>query len=239
MVRPSAKGATMASATPRWDMDDGMRRGASAERLFEKHKAILGPELPEGLGAQLSTDLDFLETVRDGTVLGRQRTATARKRAVAIKGHRLIGLFRNAAKRSPNGTDELRSALRVGKRVDKDDVPAILDVLSEVATHADALRACGAPASAIASAATLATELQASSSTQQDAKQGRHGTTEERVDALLRVEAAIEAIHIAGTFAFWEDPAIFNRFMRLVASTGPTDADLEEDDDDDDDDLDA
>ncbi len=130
-------------------------------------------------------------------------------------------LMRDAVQRSPNGTDTLRAALGVGRRLSATNTKAVLDALAAVATHADGLRACHVPASAISEAADLATKLQSADSGQSQAIQGRAHSTDSRLETQLRLEEEIDAIHLAGVFAFRKIPAKRARFEALVSSSGP------------------
>src|SRR5690606_10254252 len=155
------------------------------------------------------------------------------------KAHKLIGRVRKAVRKNPNASAELRTAVGIGRKLNKTDVTGIMTTLAAIATHAPELRECLVPERAIAHAASLATQLEDSKKAQKGAVRARASTTEERTDAHLRIERAVDAIHIVGSFAFLDEPSILSRFDRLASDTGPTDEDLEgEDQDADDDELD-
>lgn len=221
----------MAAAKPKWELDDAVRRGESADRLYDKYGTSLASRLDDAtLSAQLKADLATLKGTSRGGVLGVQKTATATEREIAEDAHDLIMQMRNAVRRSPKGTATLRQAIGVGEPLDPSNTAAILDVLTAIAAHADGLRLCKVAAEDIAEAAALATSLQTADAGQSGAKQARTGSTEDRIDAQLRVEAAVDAIHVAGMLAFRKQPVIRARFERLVSSTGPAANDGEDED---------
>ncbi len=209
------------AATPKWDLDSAINRGQEAQRLLADNAEALTPELDEGLGAQLDADLAFLDTETDDKSLADQRTATATERETAKDAHDLIMLIRNAVQRSAAGTDSLRAAMEVGRTLNAGDTKGLLRVLGAVATNADALRRCKVPAVSIAEAADLAARLQGADTGQTGAKQGRSTSTDARTEARLRLEAAVDAIHVAGLFLFRKDAAKRARFEALVSSSGP------------------
>ena len=216
----------MAKAEPKWDQAGAIRRGESGDRLLDKYGAELASRIEDpGLSAQLKADLAALKGSSRGAVLGVQKTATATEREIAEDAHDLLMLMRDAARRSPNGTAALRKAIGVGDDLDPGDTQGILDVLAAVAAHADGLRRCRVAADDITEAASLATQLQAADAGQTSAKQGRASSTEERVDIQLRIEAAVDVIHVAGKLAFRKQPAVRGRFERLVSTSGPSDED--------------
>ncbi len=208
-------------ATARWTAESALARGRAADRLLDDNSDVLTPELEDGFGAQLKSDLAFLSVDDDEKALGDQRTATATEREIATDAHDLLMLIREAVRRSPKGTPRLRAAVGVGHTLNATDTRGILDALGAVATHADGLRTCRIPASAIGEAADLATALQSADSGQSDAIQGRASSTDSRLEAQLRLEGAIDTIHMAGLFAFRKDPAKRARFEALVSSSGP------------------
>lgn len=212
----------MSKSTPRWELEDALRRARTADRLLERHTAKVTPRLDEGTGAQLKADIALLGGPADGAQLGTQKTATATEREIAADAHDLIMLMRNALRRSPKATQALRTAMGVGQQLNPAVTKAVLDALAAIATHAPALRECRIAEADIEEAASLATRLQAADATQKGAQGARTGSTEDRIDAQLRLEAAIDAIHVAGTLAFRKDAAIRGRFERLVSSSGPS-----------------
>lgn len=223
----------MAKAEPRWDQAGAIRRGESGDRLLEKHSAELASRIEDpGLSARLKADLATLKGTSRGGVLGVQKTATATEREIAEDAYDLIMLMRKAVQRSPNGTAALRKAIGVGDDLAPTKTQQILDVLAAVAANAAGLRLCRVAADDIEEAASLATQLQAADAGQTTAQQARAGSTEDRVDTQLRIEEAVDAIHVAGMLAFRKQPAIRARFERLVSASGPSAEDEDEDEDD-------
>ena len=219
----------MAKAQPKWDQEGAVRRGESADRLLDKHSAELASRIEDpGLSAQLKADLAALKGSSRGAVLGVQKTATATEREIAEDAYDLIMLMRRAVQRSPNGTAALRKAIGVGDDLAPTKTQQTLDVLAAVAANAAGLRLCRVAAADIEEAASLATQLQAADAGQTSAQQARASSTEDRVDIQLRVEEAVDAIHVAGMFAFRKQPAIRTRFERLVSASGPSADDQDE-----------
>lgn len=209
------------AATPKWDLDDALNRGRAADRLLDDHSDVLTPELEDGLGARLKADLAFLSVENDGRALGDQRTATATEREIAKDAHDLIMLVRRAVQRSRQASESLRTAMGVGTTLHPGHTRQILNGLGAIATHADALRAIHVPTAVITEAADLAAQLQAADASQSEAIKGRASSTDARRDAHLRIEEAVDAIHVAGLFLFRKDPAKRARFEALVSSSGP------------------
>lgn len=213
----------MAKARPRWDQAGAVRRGETADRLLDKHGEALASRIEDpGLSTQLKADLTTLKGSSRGAALGTQKTATASEREIAEDAYDLLMVMREAVKRSPNGTATLRKAIGVGDNLDPGNTRGILDVLAAVAAHADGLRQCRIGADDIAEAASFATQLQDADDGQTSAQQARAGSTEDRMDTQLRIEAAIDVISTVGVLAFRKQPAIRARFERLVSASGPS-----------------
>jgi hypothetical protein len=219
----------MAKAEPKWDEAGAVRRGESGDRLLDKHGAELASRIEDpGLSARLKADLATLKGTSRGAVLGTQKTATATEREIAEDAYDLLMLIRAAVQRSPNGTKKLRKAIGVGDDLAATKTQDVLDALNAVAANAAGLRLCRIAADDIEEAASLATQLQAADAGQTSAKQARAGSTEDRVDTQLRIEEAVDAIHVAGMLAFRKQPAIRARFERLVSASGPSAEDEDE-----------
>ena len=104
-------------------------------------------------------------------------------------------------------------------------MPGVLTALDAIGLHADALKPCGVIADDVTEATTLATRLRGADAAQHGKIGIREASTDDRVDAQLRLEEAIDRIQSAGTLAFRKDPAIRGRFERLVTASGPTSED--------------
>src|SRR5690606_32994075 len=139
--------------------------------------------------------------VSKGVPLTKQKSATASERELAQEAHDLIMLFREAV-RGPKGTAELRAAMGVGEPLNPAVTKKVLDALAAVAANAAALRACGAGQADINAAAELATKLAAADVKQTESMRARSSSTDGHVALLLRVQALVEAVSIAGKFAF-------------------------------------
>ncbi len=208
----------MARAEPRWEKSDAERRAEAGIALRDKHIDVLGPRLRDNAKAGLDDDMALFRVMSGGAVLTTQKTATATERELAESGHALIMAFREAVKRYPGASAALRTAVGVGKQLNSAVTQDVLDALHAVAGNAPALLECGAIQADIDQAAQIAIDLAAADKAQTTTQQNRSGSTGDRIDVQLRIEAAIDAIYVAARFAFLTQPAILKRFARLVAS---------------------
>jgi hypothetical protein len=212
---------------PRWALADALRRARVAFRLADKHKLALEPRLPAGLLGQLLADRALLGDGAAGSVMAlvAQKVATSAERATSERAHRMVMKLRNLVKRSGDHPT-LRTALGVGDELRAGDTVGVVAALQRIATHAAELAPLGVLADDVAKAQALATQLAGADVKQAGAMDARASTTEDRVDAHLRVEQAIDRISAVGTLAFDEDDAasqlVAARFERLVETSGPS-----------------
>jgi len=216
------------STKPRWSPDDAKRRARIAYRLATKHQAAVEPRLSPGLLAQLAADRAALGDASVGSLsaLTGQKTATATERDVAEKGHRLVLRVREVIRRSPSAPAPLWAALGIGDNLRPTDTAAVAAALDALAGQAAALAAHGILPSDIAKAQALSAQLKGADASQDASRDARAVAIEDRVDAQLRLERAVDQIASRGAMAFDEDfPAeavIVERFERLVSASGPT-----------------
>ena len=216
------------STKPRWSPDDAKRRARIAYRLATKHQAAVEPRLSPGLLAQLAADRAALGDAGVGSLsaLTGQKTATATERDVAEKGHRLVLRVREVIRRSPSAPAPLWAALGIGDNLRPTDTAAVAAALDALAGQAAALAAHGILPSDIAKAQALSAQLKGADASQDASRDARAVAIEDRVDAQLRLERAVDQIASRGAMAFDEDvPAeavIVERFERLVSASGPT-----------------
>ena len=216
------------STKPRWSPDDAKRRARIAYRLATKHQAAVEPRLSPGLLAQLAADRAALGDASVGSLsaLTGQKTATATERDLAEKGHRLVLRVREVIRRSPSAPAPLWAALGIGDNLRPTDTAAVAAALDALAGQAAALAAHGILPSDIAKAQALSAQLKGADASQDASRDARAVAIEDRVDAQLRLERAVDQIASRGAMAFDEDvPAeavIVERFERLVSASGPT-----------------
>ena len=216
------------STKPRWSPDDAKRRARIAYRLATKHQAAVEPRLSPGLLAQLAADRAALGDASVGSLsaLATQKTATATERDLAAKGHRLALRVREVIRRSPNAPAHLWAALGIGDALRPGDTAGVAAALDALASQAAALAAHGILPSDIAKAQALSAQLKGADASQDASRDARAVAIEDRVDAQLRLERAVDQIASRGAMAFDEDvPAeavIVERFERLVSASGPT-----------------
>ena len=216
------------STKPRWSPDDAKRRARVAYRLATKHQAAVEPRLSPGLLAQLAADRAAIGDASVGSLsaLTGQKTATATERDVAEKGHRLVLRVREVIRRSPSAPAPLWAALGIGDNLRPTDTAAVAAALDALAGQAAALAAHGILPSDIAKAQALSAQLKGADASQDASRDARAVAIEDRVDAQLRLERAVDQIASRGAMAFDEDvPAeavIVERFERLVSASGPT-----------------
>lgn len=206
---------------PRWDLEDAKRRARVAAHLAERHGAQLTPRLEAGLLDQLAADRIFLGDASDARPLTAQKVATATEREIAADAHDLVMTIRNVVARSGSANAALRTAIGIGDGLRKDDTKGVLAALKAIETHAESLRAVGVHSDDVAEAAALAASLRAADDAQSTSMNARADSTEARVAAHLRLEAAVDSISSKGALAFRKDPLVRARFERLVADGGP------------------
>lgn len=209
----------MTTGKPKWPLDDTLRRAEDADRLVDEHGTVLGDRIEADTGEKLKAGIVEMRAVSKGVPLTNQKSATALERDVAQDAHDLIMLFREAA-RGPKGSPELRAAMGVGETLTPAVTQKVLDALTAVAANAEALRACGAGQADIDNAAELATKLAGADRTQAASMRARASATDSHIALLLRVQALVEAVSIAGKFAFRKDKAVRERFEALLATSG-------------------
>jgi hypothetical protein len=171
---------------------------------------------------QLGADRLFLGDASDYASLTEQKSATADERATAADAHDFLMAIRNAVARRTEATEALKTAIGIGDGLRAGDTPKVLSALGAVATNAAALQACGVLPEDIAEAAALAEQLRGDDVSQQGKLDHRQSTTEDRHQAQVRLEEAVDAISSAGVLAFRKDPVIRASFERLVAAGGPS-----------------
>ena len=215
---------------PRWSLADVQRRARVAYRLAVKHQAAVEPRLPPGMLAQLLADRALLGDAAAGKVtsLVGQKIATSTERATSERAHRMVMKLRNLVKRSGD-LPTLRTALGVGDELRASDTAGVVAALQSIVARAAELAPLGVLADDITKAQALAAALSGAEGAQGGAFDTREASTEERHDLQLRVEQAVGRISAVGALAFDDGDAaselVAERFERLVASSGPTEAD--------------
>lgn len=209
----------MPSGKPKWSLNDTLRRAEEADRLVDEHGPALEDRIEADTSEKLKGGINEIRAVSKGVPLTKQKSATASERELAQEAHDLIMLFREAV-RGPKGTAELRAAMGVGEPLNPAVTKKVLDALAAVAANAAALRACGAGQADINAAAELATKLAAADVKQTESMRARSSSTDGHVALLLRVQALVEAVSIAGKFAFRTNEVVRPRFEALLATVG-------------------
>jgi hypothetical protein len=212
----------MATASPRWAIDDGLRRARVATRLVRDYSDAIVPRLAPGLLDQLLLDRQLLGDTRDVEPLRAQKTATVSERETAADAHDLVMAIREAVKRSRNGSATLRAAVGVGDNLRATDTRRVVAALRSIGKYREGVLACGVAAADLDDAEALAVALQGADELQDEKIDVRASSTEQRVDAQLRMEDAIDDIDTAGVLSFRKNAAVRARFERLVSSSGPT-----------------
>lgn len=210
----------MTTGTPKWPLDDTLRRAEDADRLVDEHGAALGDRVEPDTGEKLKTGITELRGVSKGTPLTKQKAATASERDLARDAHDLIMIFRELVKLSPKANAKLRAAMGVGEGLNPGATRKVLDALAAVAENAVELRACGAGQDDIDEAAQLAADLSAADREQSTAMKGRASATDTHVALRLRVQELVESVAVAGQLAFRKNAAIRKRFEALRAGSG-------------------
>lgn len=214
----------------RWSLGDVQRRARVAYRLAIKHQPAVEPRLPAGMLSQLLADRALLGDAAAGkaTALVGQKIATSTERATSERGHRMVMKIRNVVKRAGD-LPALRTALGVGDDLRPTDTAGVVAALQTIVARAAELAPLGVLADDVAKAQALATALSGANVAQAGAFDAKETSTEARQEAQLRAEQAIDRIASVGALAFDDDDAasevVADRFERLVASSGPTDAD--------------
>ncbi|MBI3180717.1 MAG: hypothetical protein HYZ28_01095 [Myxococcales bacterium] len=215
---------------PRWNLEDALRRAASASRLAEKHKQQLTPRLDAGLGSQLTADRATLgdAEAKGMLALTAQKTSTSHERATADTAHHFVMAVRNAVDRTKGVPESLRTAIGIGDGLRPADTQKLVASLRAIASQASALTPCGVLASDIAKATTFAADLLTADTEQGKKRDDRAGHTEDRNDVQLRLEASVDQISARGALQFLSDKKTKERFERLVSASGPTKEDEQE-----------
>jgi hypothetical protein len=212
---------------PRWALADALRRARVAFRLADKHKLALEPRLPAGLLGQLLADRALLGDGAAGSVMAlvAQKVATSAERATSERAHRMVMKLRNLVKRSGDHPT-LRTALGWATSCARATRWGWWPRSSASPRTRPSSRRSVCSPDDVAKAQALATQLAGADVKQAGAMDARASTTEDRVDAHLRVEQAIDRISAVGTLAFDEDDAasqlVAARFERLVETSGPS-----------------
>ena len=196
------------------------------QQVFQRRHAFYGVELVPDTHRLALMNL-MLHDIEGDLLLGDSLSplgscAIAWWGEIAEDGHDLVMVIRNVVKRSEVAKESLRTAVGIGDGLDAGQTRGVLAALDAIGTNADGLRACGVQNDDIAEAAALATSLRAADASQGASMDSRTASTEDRIDAQLRVQAAVGSIMAKGVLAFRKDPVIRGRFERLVSSDGPS-----------------
>jgi hypothetical protein len=226
------EGEIMPKKKPKWDEKDAVRRGRAASGLAKKFREKVEPRLDAGTIDGLEADVATL----DGSKAARIESKTAKKgktgakRDVSGDAHELIIDIREAVLRTDGIGDGVKKTFGVGDQINPSATDKIKGVLSSIlaafAADPALARRIGVLEEDIAAGRRLLEELTGASRSQVEAAQDTIEKTFDRNVVQLRVEAAVDAISSRGRLAFRADPAVRERFMALVSSTGPAAEDL-------------